>query len=79
MRVVANAGVRAIVGPIPLPDKRTHFTVIRGPHIDKKSREQYVFCTHKRLIDVSGCSVPAVDALMRLELPSSVNVVVESV
>lgn len=61
-------------GPIPLPSKREVYTVLRSPHVYKKSREQFQLCTHKRLIDIYSHSSKAVDALMKLELPSGVEV-----
>ena len=64
----------AISGPIPLPTKRTLYTVLRSPHVDKKSREQFETRIHKRLIDILNSSPKTVDALMKLELPSGVDV-----
>ena len=61
-------------GPIPLPRRIEKFTVLRGPHIDKKSREQFEIRTYKRLLDIYSSSSKTVDALMRLELPSGVEV-----
>ena len=61
-------------GPIPLPTHIEKFTVLRGPHIDKESREQFQICTHKRLIDIVGPTPQTVDALMKLDLPSGVDV-----
>ena len=61
-------------GPIPLPNKIEKFTVLRGPHVDKKSRDQFQLCIHKRLIDIYSSTSKAVDALMKLELPSGVDV-----
>ena len=66
-----GAGVR---GPIPLPNKIEKFTVLRGPHIDKKSREQFEMRTHKRLIDILRPSNKTVEALMGLELPAGVEI-----
>ncbi|AWN81648.1 MAG: 30S ribosomal protein S10 [Candidatus Cardinium sp.] len=65
-------------GPIPLPCKKEVYTVLRSPHIDKKSREQFQLCTHKRLIDIYYSSAKAVDALTKLELPSGVEVKIEA-
>lgn len=64
----------AVVGPVPLPTKIEKFTVIRGPFIDKDSREQFEIRTHKRLIDVLEPTPKTVDALMRLNLPAGVNI-----
>ncbi len=63
-----------ISGPIPLPTKRTLYTVLRSPHVDKKSREQFEMRVHKRLIDILNSSSKTVDALMKLELPSGVHI-----
>lgn len=73
VEAVKSAG--AIVnGPIPLPTKKEKFTVLRSPHVNKKSREQFQQCTYKRLIDIYSSSSKPVDALMKLELPSGVDV-----
>jgi small subunit ribosomal protein S10 len=63
-----------IAGPVPLPTKISKFTVLRSPHIDKKSREQFEIRTHKRLIDIYDPTPDTVDALMKLELASGVDV-----
>jgi len=63
-----------IVGPIPLPTKREVFTVLRGPHIDKKSREQFQIKTHKRLLDIINPTAKTIDALKKLDLPAGVYV-----
>jgi small subunit ribosomal protein S10 len=63
-----------VVGPVPLPTKIEKFTVIRSPFIDKDSREQFEFRTHKRLIDVVEPSSKTIDALVRLNLPAGVDV-----
>ena len=55
-------------GPIPLPTNMRRFTVLRGPHIDKKSREQFEMRTHKRLLDIIDPTPQTVDALMKLDL-----------
>jgi len=70
----AKATGAAISGPIPLPIKRTVYTVLRSPHVDKKSREQFEVRIHKRLIDILNASTKTVDALMKLELPAGVDV-----
>lgn len=64
----------SIVGPIPLPTKINKYCVLRSPHVDKKSREQFEIRTHKRLIDILEPSQHAIDALMRLDLPAGVDV-----
>jgi small subunit ribosomal protein S10 len=63
-----------IAGPIPLPTSIQKFTVLRGPHIDKKSREQFEIRTHRRLIDILDPTPQTVDALMKLELSAGVDV-----
>jgi small subunit ribosomal protein S10 len=61
-------------GPIPLPTKIERFTVLRSPHIDKKSREQFEIRTHRRLIDIVDPTPQTVDALMKLDLAAGVDV-----
>ena len=61
-------------GPVPMPNKIEKFTVLRGPHIDKKSREQFEIRTHKRLIDIVNGDSVTVDALMKLDIASGVDV-----
>ncbi len=61
-------------GPIPLPSSIQKFTVLRGPHVDKKSREQFEIRTHRRLIDILEPTPQTVDALMKLELAAGVDV-----
>ena len=63
-----------VSGPIPLPTKIEKFTVLRSPHVNKKAREQFQLCSYKRLIDIHSSSAKTVDALMKLELPSGVDV-----
>jgi len=63
-----------ISGPIPLPTRVSKFTVLRSPHVDKKSREQFEIRTHKRLIDIYDPTPQTVDALMKLELAAGVDV-----
>ena len=63
-----------VSGPIPLPTERTLYTVIRSPHISKKSREQFEMRTHKRLIDIIDPTPKTVDSLMKLDLPSGVDI-----
>ena len=64
----------AINGPVPLPTNITKYTVLRGPHVDKKSREQFESRTHKRLLDIVNPTAATVDALMKLDLPAGVDV-----
>jgi len=61
-------------GPIPLPTKREIFTVLRSPHIDKKSREQFQIKTHKRILEIINPTAKTIDSLRRLDLPAGVNV-----
>ncbi len=61
-------------GPIPLPTKIEKFCVLRGPHVDKKSREQFEIRTHKRLLDIVDPTPQTVDALMKLDLAAGVEV-----
>ena len=63
-----------VVGPIPLPVRINRFTVLRSPHVDKKSREQFEVRTHKRLVDIIDPTSQTVDALMRLDLAAGVDV-----
>jgi small subunit ribosomal protein S10 len=63
-----------VSGPIPLPTKREVFTVLRSPHVDKKSREQFQIKTHKRLLDILSPTAKTIDALKRLDLPSGVDI-----
>jgi small subunit ribosomal protein S10 len=73
IRTVKQTGA-VVSGPIPLPTKKSIYTVLRSPHVDKKSREQFEHRAHKRLIDILSTSSKTVDALMKLELPSGVDV-----
>ena len=63
-----------VSGPIPLPTERNLYTVIRSPHVNKDSREQFEMRTHKRLIDIVEPTPYTVDSLMRLNLPSGVDI-----
>ena len=73
VRTARNTGAK-IVGPIPLPTKKRIYTVIRSPHIDKTSREQFEIRTHKRLIDIIDSTPQTIDSLMKLDLPAGVEV-----
>jgi small subunit ribosomal protein S10 len=64
----------SVSGPIPLPTKINKFTVLRSPHVNKKSREQFEMRTHKRLIDILNPTPDTIDALMKLDLPAGVYV-----
>ena len=63
-----------VAGPIPLPTVRNRWTVLRSPHVDKKSREQFELKTHKRVIDILDSRAQTVDALTKLDLPAGVDV-----
>ena len=63
-----------LVGPVPLPNKRRCFTVLRSPHINKKSREQFELTTHRRILDIVAPSDQTMDALMKLNISSGVDV-----
>jgi small subunit ribosomal protein S10 len=63
-----------VSGPIPLPTRMSRYTVLRSPHVDKKSREQFEIRTHSRLVDILQPTPQTVDALMRLDLPAGVDV-----
>jgi len=67
-----------IAGPIPLPTTTNKYTVLRSPHVDKKSREQFEVRTHKRLLDIFEPTPQTVDALMRLDLPAGVDVEIKA-
>ena len=67
-----------VAGPIPLPTVRNRYTVLRSPHVDKKSREQFELRTHKRLLDILGSTPTTVDALSRLDLPAGVHVEIKA-
>jgi small subunit ribosomal protein S10 len=63
-----------LMGPVPLPNKQRVFTVLRSPHIDKKSREQFQITAHKRILDIVSPSDKTMDALMKLSISSGVDV-----
>lgn len=67
-----------LAGPIPLPTRINKYTVLRGPHVDKKSREQFEIRTHKRLIDLLDPTPATLDALMKLDLSAGVDVEIKS-
>ncbi len=67
-----------VAGPIPLPTSKNKWTVLRSPHVDKKSREQFEIRTHKRLIDILDPTPQTVDALMKLDLPAGVDVEIKA-
>ena len=63
-----------LMGPVPLPNKRRVFTVLRSPHIDKKARDQFQITAHKRILDIVSPSDKTMDALMKLSISSGVDV-----
>jgi len=73
VQTAKNTGAR-VAGPIPLPTEINKYTVLRSPHIDKKSREQFEMRTHKRLIDIVEPTQQTVDSLMKLDLSAGVDV-----
>ena len=73
VKAVKTTGA-VVNGPIPLPTDKEKYTVLRSPHVNKKSREQFQLCTYKRLVDIYSTSTKTIDALMKLELPSGVEV-----
>jgi small subunit ribosomal protein S10 len=77
VKTVRNTGA-VVTGPIPLPTEMKIFTVLRSPHVNKKSREQFQLATHKRLLDIYTSSSRTVDALSKLDLPSGVEVEIKA-
>ena len=73
VKTAMNSGAE-VIGPIPLPTRRSLITVNRSPHIDKKSREQFELKTHKRLIEIYNSKPQTIDALAKLDLPAGVDI-----
>jgi small subunit ribosomal protein S10 len=73
VKTVKSTGA-LVSGPIPLPTHKRIYTVLKSPHVNKKAREQFELCAYKRLMDIYSSSSKTVDALMKLELPSGVDV-----
>ena len=73
VKTVKSTGA-VVSGPIPLPTKKKVFTVLRSPHVNKTSREQFQLSSYKRLLDIYSSTSKTVDALIKLELPSGVDV-----
>lgn len=73
VRTAKGTGAR-ISGPVPLPTEKSIYTVLRSPHVNKKSREQFETRVHKRLVDIVESTPQTVDALMKLDLPAGVEV-----
>jgi len=77
VKTVKSTGA-IVSGPIPLPTNKRIFTVLRSPHVNKKSREQFELNSYKRLLDIYSTSTNTIDALMKLELPSGVEVEIKA-
>jgi len=73
VKTVVRAGAR-VVGPVPLPTDISRYTVLRSPHIDKRSREQFEIRVHKRLLELLEPTPDTIDALMKLDLAAGVDV-----
>jgi len=67
-----------VLGPIPLPSKRSLYTVNRSVHVDKKSREQFQIKVHKRILDLMNSTTKTVDALMKLDMPAGVDIEIKT-
>jgi small subunit ribosomal protein S10 len=76
VEIATRSGAR-VVGPIPLPTRRSRFTVIRSPHKYKDSREHFEIRVHRRLMDLHDCTPKLIDALQRVELPAEVYAAIE--
>ncbi|MFY8034875.1 MAG: 30S ribosomal protein S10 [Flexibacteraceae bacterium] len=76
VKAVKDTGA-LLSGPIPLPTEKAIYTVLRSPHVNKKAREQFQLCTYKRLIEIVSSSSKTVDALIKLQLPSGVDVSID--
>ena len=77
VKTAKNTGA-LIMGPIPLPSKRSIYTVNRSPHVDKKSREQFQIKVHKRIVDLLNSTSKTVDALMQLDMPAGVDIEIKT-
>ena len=77
VEIAKRTGAR-VSGPIPLPTTINRYTVLRSPHVDKKSREQFEIRTHKRLVDILEPTPQTVDALMKLDLPAAIDVEIKA-
>jgi small subunit ribosomal protein S10 len=75
---VARRSEAKVVGPVPLPTRVERYTVLRSPHVDKKSREQYEIRTHKRIIYLSQPTKRTVDLLSQLNLPAGVEIKIKA-
>lgn len=77
LETVKRSGA-TVAGPVPLPTRINRYTVLRGPHVDKKSREQFEIRTHKRLLDILEPTQATLDALMKLDLSAGVDVEIKT-
>ena len=77
VKTAKNTGA-LVMGPIPLPTKRSIYTVNRSPHVDKKSREQFQIKVHKRIVDLMNSTSKTVDALMQLDMPPGVDIEIKT-
>ena len=77
VKTAKNTGA-IILGPVPLPVKRSIYTVNRSPHVDKKSREQFQIKIHKRIVDIMNSTSKTVDALMKLDMPAGVDIEIKT-
>lgn len=77
VKTVKNTGA-FVSGPVPLPTQKKIYTINRSPHVNNNSKEQFQMCTYKRLIDILSSNSKTIDALMKLELPSGVEVEIKA-
>ena len=77
VKTAKNTGA-VILGPIPLPTKKSIYTVLRSPHVNKKSREQFQIKVHKRIVDLMNSTSKTVDALMQLDMPAGVDIEIKT-
>ena len=77
VQTAKNTGA-LVMGPIPLPTKRSIYTVNRSVHVDKKSREQFQIKVHKRIVDLMNSTSKTVDALMQLDMPAGVDIEIKT-
>ena len=77
VKTAKNTGA-LVLGPIPLPTKRSIYTVNRSPHVDKKSSEQFQIKVHKRIVDLMNSTSKTVEALMQLDMPAGVDIEIKT-
>ena len=77
VKTAKNTGA-LVLGPIPMPTKRSIYTVNRSPHVDKKSREQFQIKVHKRIVDLMNSTSKTIDALMQLDMPAGVDIEIKT-